>query len=313
MRPFHILPVAAVLSAIGCTDSHPAGTIEIARLDHAIEAATVADADTAAFDAWLHVTSGAPVTGNRDSLCRDLAASAAYRVFAPDVDNLLPDLDNAIPVPDGLDGFPARIYGVISPYRQSVVTVDTLLFVALNHYLGADYAGYSAFPDYQRRLKTVSQMPVDITEAWLRSRYPFPDSIAAPTLLQRMTYEGAIAAAIADCLDMNDDSAVMGWTAEEWTDAVTHEAVIWDRIVGGEMLYSDDPALLSRLIDPAPASPDISPDAPGRIGRFTGLRMVRAASGSPIEILAGKTYLSSDILRTYPQAIASSRSMTTPR
>jgi len=313
MRPFHILTVAAVLSATGCTDSHPAGTIEIARLDHAIEAATVADADTAAFYAWLHVTSGAPVTGNRDSLCRDLAASAAYRVFAPDVDNLLHDLDNAMPLPDGLDGFPARIYGVISPYRQSVVTVDTLLFVALNHYLGADYAGYSAFPDYQRRLKTVSQMPVDITEAWLRSRYPFPDSIAAPTLLQRMAYEGAIAAAIADCLDQDDGHAVMGWTADQWNDAVIHEAVAWDRIVGSEMLYSDNPALISRLIDPAPASPDISPDAPGRIGRFTGLRMVRAASGSPLEILAGKAYLSTDILRTYPQALASSRSITTTR
>lgn len=302
-----------MLSAIGCTDSHPGSEVEIVRLDHAIESGSVADADTAAVDAWLYAAIGTQLPGKRDSLCRVLSNSAAYKVFAPDVDSLLPGFGKAMTLSDKPDGFPARIYGVISPYRQSVVTVDTLLFVALNHYLGADYAGYSSFPYYQRRLKDVSRMPLDITEAWLRSRYPFPDSIATPTLLQRMVYDGAVAAAVADCLDLDDGHAIMGWTADEWNDAVAHEAVAWDRIVGGEMLYSDNPALISRLIDPAPASPDISPDAPGRIGRFIGLRMVRAASGSPLDILVGKTYLSTDILRSYPQALASSRSITTGR
>lgn len=302
-----------MLSAIGCTDSHPACEVEIVRLDHAIESGSVADADTAAVDAWIYAATGTLIPGRRDSLCRVLSNSAAYKVFAPDVDSLQPGFGKAMAFPVKPDGFPARIYGVISPYRQSVVTVDTLLFVALNHYLGADYAGYSSFTDYQRRLKDRSRMPLDITEAWLRSRYPFPDSITAPTLLQRMAYEGAVAAAVADCLDLDEDHAVMGWTADEWNEAVAHEAVAWDRIVGGEMLYSDNPALISRLIDPSPASPDISPDAPGRIGRFVGLRMVRAASGSALDILVGKTYLSTDILRTYPQALASSRSITTGR
>lgn len=314
LRLLYFLSVAVMLSAISCTGSQPESAIKIVRLDHAIESGAIADADTAAFDAWIYATTGISDTGNRDSICRALNSSAAYTVFAPDIAGMLPD--DALTIPPHFrkpDGFPSRIYGVISPYRQSVVTVDTLLFVALNHYLGADYAGYRSFPAYQRLLKEASRIPLDVTEAWLRSRYPSAYSTATPTLLQRMVYEGALAAATADCLDIDDGPAVMGWTAEEWDDAIAHEAVAWERIVGGDMLYADDPALISRIIEPAPASPDVSPDAPGRIGRFIGLRMVRASSVSPLDILGSGGGNYAEIMRAYPRTLASSRSMTTAR
>ncbi len=92
---------------------------------------------------------------------------------------------------------------------------------------------------------------------------PFPDSVAAPTLLQLMAYEGTVLACLADQLHIADGEQLMGWTPEEWSEAVAHEKEAWHRIVARELLFSDDEVVALRMIDPAPASVDVSPDAPG--------------------------------------------------
>lgn len=33
-------------------------------------------------------------------------------------------------------------YGILSPYRQQVILVDSVVFVALNHYLGSEHEAY---------------------------------------------------------------------------------------------------------------------------------------------------------------------------
>lgn len=255
----------------------------------------------AARDVWIAATRGIiPATAaERDSLLAVEEATDGYLLFSHDVENRWPDIKPALTALARLDSFPRRIYHVISPFNQSVVISDTIVLLALNHYLGIDYPGYQSFPEYVRRGKSARRVAYDVGEAWLRARYPFPDSIVAPTLLQRMAYEGAILAELSEELGDADRATLLGWTAEELADVGANERRAWDTLVGREMLFSDDPALTSRLINPAPSSPDISPDAPGRLGRYLGLRIIETSGQSPDAILASRAYLDPAIIEGY--------------
>ena len=304
------MAIAALLNACGDAPTPP---VSIGRLDRAISAmadssASLPDDMTAAADAWLYITRGITPGSlphpTRDSLLRAGRDSRAFAVFAPDVERLLPPLREAEATLGLIDSLPTRIYGMVSPYSQSVAMVDTVVIVALNHYLGSDYEGYASFPDHLRRLKSAERLPLDVGEAWIRACHPFPDSVAAPTLLQLMAYEGTVLACLADQLHIADGEQLMGWTPEEWSEAVAHEKEAWHRIVARELLFSDDEVVALRMIDPAPASVDVSPDAPGRLGRFIGLKIIRASGRDPASILASGAYLDRTIAAPYARAQA---------
>lgn len=316
--PFSIIIPALIAGAAmlgGCSGESRFNTVtavDIVRLDRAIEdisdTAGIAESIYDGADAWIYATRMIPPgslhSSVRDSLLRAERYSSAFQFFQHDVDSLLPSLASVSESLGRLDGFPARVYGMVSPFNQSIITVDTVVIIALNHYLGSGYEGYASFPDYLRRNKTVDRLPIDVGEAWIRSRYSFPDSILSPTLLQRMAYEGAVIAETADELSIADGPLLLGWTQEEWNGALANEKEAWRRIVAGELLFSDDFSLIGRLMSPAPSSPDVSPDAPGRLGRFIGLRLIRECGLDPHEVLSGKAYLDSSIIGPYARSMS---------
>ena len=56
---------------------------------------------------------------------------------------------------------PTHIYGYVTPYMQSIVLVDSVMFVGLNHYLGENYPGYEGFEHYKRKLKQPNRIAID--------------------------------------------------------------------------------------------------------------------------------------------------------
>lgn len=214
-----------------------------------------------------------------------LAKSAAYKVFYPDVvarfvvadsigrelgrfkkrlDNELPD----VPLPE--------FYGVISPYRQSVMVTDSAVFIALNHYLGSDYPGYEGMELYRRVLKVPERIPFDVAEAVVAVRYPYHPS-DDETVLSRMLYEGALLNAVEVLVGNGDcQSLIFGWdeTQKEW--AERNEANMWNMLVSRGLLYSTVQMDFDRLFSPSPATAVLSLDAPGRMGRFLGYRIVKS-------------------------------------
>lgn len=318
LSPYYSLFPALIASVAilgGCSGEsrlrEAAPSVDIIRLDKAVAALTdTTDLDPSAedgADAWLYVTHGiVPGTilpSTRDSLLMTERDRKSFEFFERDVDSLLPPLSDAILSLSKIDSLPGKVYGMVSPYNQSVMMVDTVVIIALNHYLGADYKGYDYFPDYLRRNKRIERLPIDVGEAWISARYPFPDNVAAPSLLQCMAYEGAVIAEVADELGIDDGALLLGWNDEEWGEAIVNEGEAWRRILGNEMLFSDDQLLVSRLMSPAPASVDVSPDAPGRIGRFIGLRLIRATGKSPGEILQTGEYLQPSIAGAYARRL----------
>lgn len=166
-----------------------------------------------------------------------------------------------------------EVFTIISPFAQSIFVADTTLFIGLNHYLGAGYAHYEYFPDYVRELKERARIPVDVAEALVRISYPFKSSGDYPQALARLAYEGAVAEAVMRVTG-EDEACVLGYDKDKYRWLCDNEKNVWQAIVEGRMLFSTDHAVIRSLVDVAPHVSVISPDVPGRAGRFIGHRIV---------------------------------------
>lgn len=168
--------------------------------------------------------------------------------------------------------FPS-VYAIISPFNQSVFTSDSILYLGLNHYLGADYAPYGYFPDFIRLRKTPERVIPDMAEALLRRDYPYEPQTDYPTLLSSMLYEGALLEAVMQLAGISEQEALsyddgqMAWLEK-------NEREVWMKIVGDKMLFSTDRQLAATLVNPAAFTSPIGRECPGMAGRFIGHRIV---------------------------------------
>lgn len=211
--------------------------------------------------------------------------SDATRFFQPDVDSLLSDIgaeetllgrglaNTRLMLPSA--SVPSRVYGYVTPYMQSVVIADSVMLIGLNHYLGADYPGYERFEDYKRMMKIASRMPYDAVEAVIYTSFPYSRS-SEPTALSRMLYEGAVVYAAQRIFPDAELGDLLGFTSAQMAWANDNEANLWRTLAEKQLLYSVDPLVTSKLVSPSPATTIIHPDAPGRIGRYIGYRIVLA-------------------------------------
>lgn len=196
--------------------------------------------------------------------------------------------------------WPKRIIGIVLPYNQSIVFVDTCALVGLNHYLGLDYEGYRYFEPYQRRLKTKEQLPVRLAESILLRSYPYKRSDES-TALSRMLYDGAVLSGVRRSLPDTPDSVLMGWSREqnEWVN--TNLAKVWQSLIERKQLFSTDPVVADRLTRMAPTTSIVSSDCPGRIGSYLGMLIVdrfleKNEQAEPSQMLDSAVYNSSTTL-----------------
>ncbi len=251
--------------------------------------------------------------GSDDELMMALASSAAMKVFQPDVERLLPDMSAPSAALGAMKAaaqsqlpglrFPSRVIGYVTPFSQSVVIADSVVLLGLNHFLGADYEGYGSFDEYVRRTKTPSQIPSQVAEALIRSQYPFDES-DGQTVLSRLLYEGAVVTAVERIVPGITAAAAMGYDADEMKWLADNESRIWQRMASEDMLFSVDPAIAHRLTGPAPTTPLINPQAPGRAGRYIGYRIVGSYLKSHPETQTG-TLLSREFYQS-PTALKES-------
>lgn len=225
--------------------------------------------------------------------------SAAVKAFNPIVESQLPPLDSVeMVLGHAMRGYDVELIGVVSPYNQAVVThPQGYVFIALNHYLGADNAIYAGrFADYERQRKTLQRLPSDVMEAVLAQKYPaqFTDT---PTLLNHLLYRGALLRAVLEAMpEGTPEATVLGMTQEQYDQCVDNEALIWKTLIEGQMLYSTDPAMIERLLSPAPSTPLISADAPGQVVLFTALQIAKKSGKKAIELLKPEYYNSNQSL-----------------
>lgn len=185
----------------------------------------------------------------------------------------------------------ANVYGIASPYMQSVIVCDSTVLVALNHYLGSDYPGYETMPSYVRDGKTPSRLPADVAEAVVRVRYPYTP--VEGTLLERMLYEGAVAQVVANAAGSDGDA--LGYDTTDLDNAGRRLKEAWQALASDGLLYSTADSEISRLVSPAPFSRVGSIELPAKIGRYIGLQIIRSyiknhPGTKPVTLLGNSFY-----------------------
>lgn len=282
-----LLLFISIISACSRPDTYPPAEVvnlygplaEFARADSSRRAEIMAN-DSAVLGAFFKVIDGSEPS---DSLAWMWSTSLPVAIFTPAVDSVYADTDTLAADlgailgrarEAGLD-LPRRKYGaVVWGKMESIVFVDSVMLIALNHYLGQEYAGYDAFPVYRRFTKAPGFLPCDMAEALVATRYPYEEA-PGQTALQRMLYEGALAYAKKQLADAPDMYA-LGYRSEQLQFLLDNEGDLWRQMAIRGLLYDTSPVTIGRLIDPAPNTAVLDPRAPGRAGRFFGLRIVEA-------------------------------------
>ncbi len=239
------------------------------------------------------------------------SASLPVEIFTPAVDSVYPSVEDIEWLLGNILGrasdagieFPRRRYAAVVYGRpESILFVDSVMLIALNHYLGVDYPGYSHWPVYRRLSKTPQNLPYDIAEALVATSYPYTAEGEDATLLSGMLYQGALVAAKMELVGSEANLAeALGYSTAELERLEGMESEIWRTIVGEKMLYDTSESMADRMLSTAPAVRVSGNMWPPRVGRFIGYKIIKAYQekhpDTPLEeLLAPDFYLSPSAL-----------------
>lgn len=217
-----------------------------------------------------------------DSILSALSNSPVSQVFGRDIEGQFTDYNKVSEALGYLNersmaeiGRPliGQVFTIASPYRQSIVIADSIVLVALNHYLGADYEGYSMLPDYQRTFKTPRYIPRDIAQALIRTTYPYRPGEG--TLLERMIYEGFVAESVKRLTD-SDEATAIGVTQTEYNTAQVQLENVWKDLASSKLLYSTNESDIDRMVSQAPFVTIGSKRYVSLIGAYVGHEIIKS-------------------------------------
>lgn len=286
MRKLLGIAFTAIL-CIGC--SHKPSPDQVARVDQAMKQyATLSpeERDSLVGSMRPEVDAFFTVLGHESPTDDDMSTwsqSDVVSVFQPDVDSVfddLNDLENQIAHMRAVDqkhrwGFTDSVsFAAVAWGRpQPIVRCNDVMLIALNHYLGEAYPGYSHWDYYRRHEKVPEQIPYDLAGALVATKYPF-ETHSEPTLLSWMLYEGALMHARMLLIDQPKLTSALGYPSDVLEYLEDNTQGIWDDMRIMRVVYTTDPATIDRYIAPSPVTPLINHSVPGRVGRYIGYKIV---------------------------------------
>lgn len=221
-----------------------------------------------------------------DSALLGFARRPMNVMFAPAVEQILtPERMDSVERVAGIsfgrlrERFPdiriPRIYGIVTPYLRKIYMVDTVMFVSLNHFLGAGFTGYSEWPEFRRRVSRLSLMPYNIIEAYTAITKPYKPTVA-PTALSRIIYAGMLAELKMQVVPDSKLHDAMSYDPDQLEWLEKNEQMMWRKMIEGDMIYATNTQDIDRLVLQRHNSDFIHPDAPGHVGTYIGYKIVKA-------------------------------------
>ncbi|WP_347374176.1 gliding motility lipoprotein GldB [Aequorivita sp. Q41] len=161
-------------------------------------------------------------------------------------------------------------------YRNKVILAENMLVIGLDNYLGSEHYFYEGIDRYISKGMKPSQIGSDVAETYSRLYIKPPNKA---TFLSQIVYFGKELYLKDLWLPKEADAEKIGYTEAEFQWAEENEEYMWRYFIEKELLYSTDPKLGARFINPAPFSKfylDIDNESPGMLGRYLGWKIVRA-------------------------------------
>lgn len=285
-----ILCTALLATAFGCTKKEAVSPVPVVRLDLALQ--SYANLDSAgrqqvADEYQPEIAAFFSVLGYPDAQEPELewwSGSDEVAMFQPQVNAAFPSLSvfestlgeivsraQADSLSVGDIRFAAVVWG--KPY--AVVPVDSVMLIALNHYLGPEHESYAHMTAYRRAEKDSKYMPYDVASALVASATGEFATKSTPTVLNNLLYEGALVEARMRLVPNANLADALGYAPETLAELKANLPDIKTEMAQRRMLYDTDPDLINRLFAGAASSPLLDGAAPGRAARYVGYTLVR--------------------------------------
>jgi hypothetical protein len=180
-----------------------------------------------------------------------------------------------------------HIYTYVSglDYEMPIKLMDSILVIALDMYLGANYKYYNelGIPQYvSSRFQKEYILPNCFSEiSYLHSSNPK----TCVTVLDHMIYEGRRIYFTEMMLPNLHDTLLIGYSGAGLNWAKQNEGNVWGYFLDNEILYSKESKAVVKLIQEAPFTSYFSKESPGRMGIWIGWQIVRKyMNGNDVEL-----------------------------
>lgn len=160
-------------------------------------------------------------------------------------------------------------------YDNRVLFLDSVLIVAIDMYLGANYEHYDAIalPMYIRQRLDEPFMAVDAMKAvahYELTKTPQPQK----TLLDYMILNGKVLYFLEKVLPETKAHTRFGYTPEQMKWCEQSEKKMWTYLMASQLLFEQDNFEFRSFVEESPTV-QVFPGSPGRVGHFLGYRIVK--------------------------------------
>jgi gliding motility-associated lipoprotein GldB len=166
-----------------------------------------------------------------------------------------------------------KVYTFVSGFASDIYLDKDILVIGLDYYLPFDHRFQPPdLPQYiSKRYQEDYLIPMIVTA--VSSQFNQTD-LGQNSLIAEMIYFGKAYHFTKSMLPCTPDEYIIGYTQEEVAACFDNEVYIWSYFIENDLLYTTNPFEIRKYIGEAPSTDEISPEAPGRLGRWLGWNIV---------------------------------------
>lgn len=210
---------------------------------------------------------------HQDTLLRELYQEV--KINFPRIDSLETELANAFQYIKYY--FPEfkvpKVYTFVGGFGSDIYIDKDILVIGLDYFLPAAHRFQP--PDLPQYIAVRYQKPyiVPMVVTAISAAFNKTD-LGQNNLLAEIIYYGKSYHFTKAILPCTPDEFIIGYSAEEIQACFDNEQLIWAHFVENDLLFETNPFVIRKYTGEAPATDEISPDAPGRLGRWLGWNIV---------------------------------------
>ncbi|MEO8414391.1 MAG: hypothetical protein ABI472_12065 [Ginsengibacter sp.] len=153
------------------------------------------------------------------------------------------------------------------------------LGVGLQLHLGKDFSLYKSqegqeqYPEYLANNFDAAHITVNCMRNIIDDLYP--DKTNGKALIEQMVEKGKRIYLLTKFLPNYPEYECFGYTEKQLQESYKNEAVIWDFFLNNDLLYNSESNIIKNYIGESPKTQELGEDAPGNIGAFSGMQIVK--------------------------------------
>lgn len=166
-----------------------------------------------------------------------------------------------------------KVYTFVTGFGSDIYIDKDILVIGLDYYLPFEHRFQP--PDLPQYMTKRYQEEYIVPMVVMAISAQFNQTnMSQNTLLAEMIYYGKSYHFTKSILPCTPDGLIIGYSPEEVSACFDNEEFIWSYFVENDLLFKTNPFEIRKYIGEAPTTDEISPDAPGRIGRWLGWNIV---------------------------------------